>query len=1007
MRTLLLALSLLAFYSTSGQEIAPMLVAAERAFQDARYEEALKLYKKAEMGSLNSRDITNQINSLIGQVNSYQELSKFDDVERVIEKIAQLPHDQKTEAEITFLQGRLAALTGKDEIALIKFDKAIALSNEPQDIVRYNTHKGLALVNMHELIDAEKIHKKASLLYDSMKVDDQTLKAKLIGLNARIKWYTGDFAGSLILFKKELEITLKLLIPDHPEIGTLYGSMGIMYKNLLQYDKALEYYGLSLDIRKKYLGENHLEVANSLNNIGYLLYKKKQFEKALEIHRRALKIRSDQLDPLHLKVLQSTEHIGLCYGGLERFDEAEKYFRIILEGRTKKYGHDHHLTGYAFYNLGAVAVEIPDYEKAAAYFQEAAEIGKKVYGPHNYDQADNYNRLANCHLKLNKTLEAISEFHLALQHNLPGYTWNGDADKIPDLQHYLSFREIQRSLLGLAEAHAAQSEDLETSVAYLKATESVIERFKLNFSKDTDLISISGSIKELADYAIPIYFRKYAANKNRADLEEIFRYTELAKSSALLSKLSDEKAKQISGIPEATLIQDKDFRLKQDSLNTLIISTLESKQDASATKANLFKINREYEEFIKSLEKQYPAYTENKFGLIPASIGSIQAFLAERSQSTVLLSFHLTDDKTLFSMLISENDATINSCDAKNLDEVITTFRKALTDQNEKIFVETSEELTRLLLSPVYPAIAGKDLIVIPGGTTGYIPFDLLLDESGRYLIENHIISYDLSATLLETRKHKNAEEIRVLAYAPEFSETSKTNYSMAGWALRSDELVSLPGARKEVEYVGDIFNSLARLGKDASESSFKQEAADFSILHLATHSIVNESDADYSKLVFSEGDDNEDGFLHAFELINLHLNADLVTLSACNTGVGKIEEGEGVMSLARSFRSAGVPSVVMSLWPASDKSTPELMRHFYENLSKGQPKDLALANAKRAYLTTAQGKARNPFFWGGFVLIGDTSPIGKDRNTIIWLIPMIIVVSLTLVVYKRKSGVA
>ncbi|MEQ8808432.1 MAG: CHAT domain-containing protein, partial [Imperialibacter sp.] len=267
--------------------------------------------------------------------------------------------------------------------------------------------------------------------------------------------------------------------------------------------------------------------------------------------------------------------------------------------------------------------------------------------------------------------------------------------------------------------------------------------------------------------------------------------------------------------------------------------------------------------------------------------------------------------------------------------------------------------------------------------------------------------SYDLSATLLETRKHKNAEEITVLAYAPEFSETSRTNYSMAGLALRSDDLVSLPGARKEVEYVGDIFNSLARLGKDASESSFKQEAANFSILHLATHSIVNESDADYSKLVFSDGDDNEDGFLHAFELINLHLNADLVTLSACNTGVGKIEEGEGVMSLARSFRSAGVPSVVMSLWPASDKSTPELMRHFYENLSKGQPKDLALANAKRAYLAAAQGKARNPFFWGGFVLIGDNSPIGKDRNTIMWLLPLIIVVSLTLVVYKRKSGVA
>lgn len=994
--------------SAFGQETPAILHAADQAYQEARYEEALRLYQTSEVKFRQTKDIPNQAKSLTGQINSAQELSRFEEVEKLIDKMSLLPKNQKLEAEIAFLQGRLAASTGKDEAAINNFDKAIALSDEPLETVKYFTHKGFALVNSHELIQAEKTHKKASSLYDSIKVDDQMLKARLIDLNARIKWHTGDFAGSLMSFKKELEITQKLLIPDHPEIGSIYASMGIMYKNLLQYDKALEYYELSLDIRKKYLGENHLEVANSLNNIGYALYKKKQFEEALQVHRLALKIRSEQLDPLHLRVLQSIEHIGLCYGGMERFDEAEKNFRIILDGRTKKYGHDHHLTGYAYYNLGAVAVEIPDYEKAASYFQEAVDIGHKVYGPHNYDQADNYNRLANCHLELNKVSEAISEFHLALQHNLPGYTWDGDLRKIPDLQHYLSFRELQRSLLGLAKAHAALNGNLSVSIAYLKAAEEVIQRFKLNFSKDSDLITISASVKELADDAIPIYYRKYTDTRNPEDLEEIFRYSELAKSSALLSKLSDEKAKQVSGIPEEMLLKDKDYRFQQDSLNTIILARLDSKEDPSAPKALLFQKNREYEAFKKELEKQYPVYTENKFGLKPASIKSIQNYLAERGQATALLSLHLTDDKTLLSMLISENDVKINIAATENLDEVITNFRKALIDQDEKALMETSDQLRKLLISPLYEQKISKDLIVIPSGITGYIPFDLLTDESGNYLIEHHVISYDLSATLLETRQHKNAEKASLLAYAPEFSETPNTNYSLtAASILRSDELVALPGARKEVELVSSMFSSATRFGRDASESSFKQEAGKFSILHLATHSIVNESDADYSKLVFSDSDENEDGFLHAFELINLNLEADLVTLSACNTGVGKIEEGEGVMSLARSFRSAGVPSVVMSLWPASDKSTPELMRLFYENLSKGQAKDLALANAKREYLSTAKGKARDPFFWGGFVLIGDNSPLEKEQNMLTWIILSVILIGLTLVIYQRRFRVA
>jgi CHAT domain-containing protein len=153
--------------------------------------------------------------------------------------------------------------------------------------------------------------------------------------------------------------------------------------------------------------------------------------------------------------------------------------------------------------------------------------------------------------------------------------------------------------------------------------------------------------------------------------------------------------------------------------------------------------------------------------------------------------------------------------------------------------------------------------------------------------------------------------------------------------------------------------------------------ANQYRVIHLATHSIVDDENPSFSRLIFSAGSDStEDGHLHSYELYNLHLNADLVTLSACNTGFGKIQEGEGIMSLARGFAYAGCPNIVMSLWPASDKATAHLMEMFYQGLAAGLSKDAALRKAKLQYLNEADALSANPYFWSSFVFMGEPSPL-------------------------------
>ena len=223
---------------------------------------------------------------------------------------------------------------------------------------------------------------------------------------------------------------------------------------------------------------------------------------------------------------------------------------------------------------------------------------------------------------------------------------------------------------------------------------------------------------------------------------------------------------------------------------------------------------------------------------------------------------------------------------------------------------------------------------------------------------------------------------------------------------VRSDDLGQLPGAKKEAEYLENLLGGKLNAGKLATESSFKSEAEQYDVVHLATHSIINERDPNYTKLLFAK-DQSEDGKLHIYELDNLTLNASLVTLSACNTGIGKIAEGEGVMSLARSFRSIGVPSGFIRSWPEAHNYTPKLMKYFYKNLKEGQTKDLALNNARKQYLETATGKARHPFYWGGFVLVGDNVAIKKDLDRTKWIFMGLLSALITIILIRRTLKVS
>ncbi len=208
--------------------------------------------------------------------------------------------------------------------------------------------------------------------------------------------------------------------------------------------------------------------------------------------------------------------------------------------------------------------------------------------------------------------------------------------------------------------------------------------------------------------------------------------------------------------------------------------------------------------------------------------------------------------------------------------------------------------------------------------------------------------------------------------------------------------LAKLQWSKYELEKISEIVSSDGFYGEEATEGQFKVTALKYRILHIAAHAVFNDSSLLYSGLIFNKDDNSgEDGIFYTYELYNLRLNAELTVLSACNTGMGKLVNGEGIFSLARGFMYAGSPSVVMSLWSVDDRSTSLIMTDFYDGISGGSRIGNALRKAKLKYLEEANEITASPLYWAGMVSYGCQDPVTINDKSGFGVLHFIIIILL------------
>ncbi|MEZ4847313.1 MAG: CHAT domain-containing protein [Bacteroidia bacterium] len=517
-------------------------------------------------------------------------------------------------------------------------------------------------------------------------------------------------------------------------------------------------------------------------------------------------------------------------------------------------------------------------------------------------------------------------------------------------------------------------------------------------------LTLQGNVREIYEVALAVCFSLYEENHNSEYLNRAFDIAEKSKATVLSGAISSHQALQFSSIPGKVLKTETELREVVNDLEGNLLNL--SSQGESVDSAQLAELKmalitkkQSYDSLLTVMETDYPDYFQMKYEAKSASPGLVMEKL---KKDEALISYYWAADiGEIYTFVItSENFQFLRSpMEADFIYSLADFYRFASKEEGAdmKKFLQISNQLYAVLIEPVEELIRGKDLIISPDGLLATIPFEILVkkDEDKKdsymgalnYLIRNHEIHYTYSATIFSNPLRKHGGNGKVLAFAPSFNQQQLTSMpqTLPEPVTRREDTIrgnlsELKGSVIEIERLKEFFSVYSLSGEMANEAVFKSNAIDYGILHLATHAIIDGKNPLNSYLIFtSTGDSTEDNNLYAWELYNMRLNAQMAVLSACNTGFGKLQRGEGVMSLGRAFAYAGVPSIVMSLWPAEDESTADLMGYFYEALAEGQSKDEALRNAKLRFLKEMPPSKHHPFYWAGFVVQGDAGPLEKQ----------------------------
>jgi CHAT domain-containing protein/Flp pilus assembly protein TadD len=858
---------------------------------------------------------------------------------------------------------------------------------------------------------AEPLYQRAIAIREKWLGPDHAEVASYINNLAVLYFTAGDYAKAEPLYQRAIAVSEKALGPEHPTVATFLTSLAELYRKRGDYANAEVLLQRAVAVFEK---ARHPYLARSLNGLAQLYYLKGDYAKAEPLFQRAIKLAEQTLGPEHPDVAQPVNGLALLYHTKNDYAKAEPLYKRALAISEKALGPQHPDVAQSLGNLAWLYKAKGDYGQAEPLFVRALAIAEKAFGAAHPYVATLRNNLAVLYYVKEDYARAEPLFESAL----------AICEQTLGPQHpYIA--TLLNNLAQLAEARA----DLPRAVAFKSRSNEIYERqIALNLATGSErqkllyLATLAGQ----TDSTISLHVR--SAPKDRA-ARQLALTTVLRRKGRALDAMADS----ISALRRRLNPQDQ-VMLDQLTAARTALAGLTLKGADKGNAAQSLAETRRLEEQVERLESQISARSvEFRAQAQPVTIEAVQAAIPGNAALVEFVSFRPFDPKykkredqfgarryVAYVLRPHGEPKWVDLGEAKPVDEAVAALRQALRDPRSTEARRLARQVDEKVMQPVRRLLGKRRQVLLsPDGALNLIPFNALVDEHDDYLIKRYALVYLTSGRDLLRLQTPTPSRQRALILAdPDFGGAVQvdTQRGLKIAASATDGVdfsqvyfTPLPGTNEEARaLLGLLPEARLLLKAEATESAIKQ-AAGPKILHIATHGFFLED----AEMLPSTGDrglfagsaqagpvraenallrsglamagtnlhksGNEDGILTALEVASLDLwGTKLVVLSACETGLGAVSNGDGVYGLRRALVLAGSESQMLSLWKVDDEATRDLMIDYYTRLKAGIGRAEALRQAQLKML--ASPRYRHPYFWASFIESGEWANLDGKR---------------------------
>ena len=795
------------------------------------------------------------------------------------------------------------------------------------------------------------------------------------------QYHSGQFREALQSLQQTP--TIYKALGDPFEEAAALGSLGIIYYSLGQYQLAIGLYQQTLTISREIgyrLGE-----ANSLGNLGNVYYHLGQYLLAINYHKQCLEMTRNIGD--RLGEANSLGNLGNAYHSLGKYQLAIEYhhqWRVISQKIGDQLGEAN-----ALGNLGSAYSSLGQYEQAVKYQQKSLVIARQIGDCRG--EAASLGSLGNVYGFLGQYEQAIEHSQQCLGIMREIGDRNGEATALGSLgsnytdigQYEQAISHFQQQLsitreIGerLGEANALGN--LGSACGFLGQYQKAIEYFQQQLFITREIGTPRGEGLGLNNLGNAL-LRSGQLSKSENTLRTGIEVWEFLRTG-----LQDAHKVSIFEVQAIT------YRLLQE----VLVAQNKTKDALAIAERGRGRA------FVELLAERLSSPATTQLTSSPPSLHKIQQIAQVQNSILVEYSIIASSNLLLIWVIKPTGKITFRQVNLKplqqrhniSLSDLVACARKSLGVEEKqrgatstaslkipqpiRYIAQPLRQLHQLLIEPIadlLPTDTNATIIFIPQGTLFLVPFPALQDATGKFLIEQHTILTAPSIQVLElTRKQRERvrENSRERVRENSLNALVVGNPTMPTIPLTEppETLHPLPGAEAEANAIASLLSTQAIIGDKATKIDIVQQMPKARLIHLATHGLLDDiKQLGVPGAIALAPSDNDNGFLTAGEILEMKLNAELIVLSACSSGQGKIT-GDGVIGLSRSLFAAGIPSVIVSLWSVGDKSTQFLMTEFYQNLQHGMNKAQCL---RQAMLTTMQ-RYRRPKSWAAFTLIGE-----------------------------------